>query len=416
MKAHIKIERSHMHFDPEIVKQDFPALMQDVRGKPLAFLDTAASAQKPQMVIERMSSVMQEHYANVHRGLYDYSQKTTLAFEQARKTVANFVHADRENEIIFTRNATEAINLVAATWGQGLKAGDEIIISALEHHANIVPWHFLVEKYGAVLKQIPLLGNGMLDMDAYAAMLSDKTKMVAVTHMSNAIGTINNVQKMTEMAKSVGATVLIDGSQAVVHMPVDVQAIGCDFYVFTGHKLYGPTGIGVLWGKYDMLMELPPYQGGGEMIDKVSMTEVTYKKPPHRFEAGTPAIIEAIGLGAAIEYMMQYDVSEVQTHEHSLMMQAIHETKDIAGLNLHTATEDFGAIFSFTMDDIHVHDIGTILDQMGVAVRAGHHCAQPLMEALNVQATVRASFAMYNTVEDVTQFAEALRKVKNIFG
>lgn len=405
-------------FPAEALRAEFPALAQEVNGRRVAFLDSAASAQKPRAVIEAMDRVMQTHYANVHRGVYSFSQKTTQAFEDARRKVAGFLGTDNDSEIVFTRNATEAINLVAAGWGRKhLKAGDEIILTTLEHHANIVPWHMLREELGVVLKVVPLLDGGALDMKAYKELLGPKTRLVAVGHMSNALGTINPVAEITRLAKQAGnVKVLVDGSQAVVHLPVDVSEIGCDFYVFTGHKLYGPSGIGALWGRYDVLDTMQPYQGGGEMIEQVSFDEITYKEPPHRFEAGTPAIVEAIGLGAAIDFVQGIGREDIAAYEAQLLHGAEAMMKDIPGLTLYSRAPERAGILSFTVDGAHPHDVATILDQMGVAVRAGHHCAQPLMKALGVPATTRASLALYNTGEDVARLAEALEKVKSIFG
>lgn len=405
-------------FPAEALRAEFPALSQEVNGRRVAFLDSAASAQKPRAVIESMDRVMQTHYANVHRGVYSFSQKTTQAFEDARRKVAGFLGTDNDSEIVFTRNATEAINLVAAGWGRKhLKAGDEIILTTLEHHANIVPWHMLREELGVVLKVVPLLDGGALDMKAYKELLGPKTRLVAVGHMSNALGTINPVAEITRLAKQAGdVKVLVDGSQAVVHLPVDVSEIGCDFYVFTGHKLYGPSGIGALWGRYDVLDTMQPYQGGGEMIEQVGFDEITYKEPPHRFEAGTPAIVEVIGLGAAIDFVQAIGREDIAAYEAQLLRDAEAMIKDIPGLTLYSRAPERAGILSFTVDGAHPHDVATILDQMGVAVRAGHHCAQPLMKALGVPATTRASLALYNTGEDVARLAEALEKVKSIFG
>lgn len=398
------------------LKRDFPVLSQQVNGRPVAYLDSAASAQKPQSVIDAMTAVMEQHYSNVHRGVYTFGSKTSIAYEGARDKVAQFLNAGRREEVIFTRNTTEAINLAAASWGGAfLKAGDEIILTELEHHANIVPWYFLKEQKGVVLKVVPVLKNGALDMAAYDAMLSKKTKLVSVTHMSNALGTVNPVAEMVKKAKAVGAVTLVDGSQAAVHLDVDVQAIGCDFYAFTGHKLYGPSGIGVLWGRYDVLSKMPPYQGGGEMIEQVTFDKVTFKDPPYRFEAGTPAIVEAIGLGAAIDYYLGLDRQAVHAHEAKLLAEAEKRVGAIPGVKIWSQAPERAAILSFTIEGVHPHDIATIFDQMGICVRAGHHCAQPLMKALGTPATVRASFALYNTMDDVTRLEEGVQKVKKLF-
>lgn len=413
----MSVEPTKLHgFDVNRIKSEFSSLSEQVNGKPVCFLDSAASAQKPRAVLEAMDYLQKTHYANVHRGLYRFSQETTNEFERARKTVAGLLNAQSDNEIIFTRNATEAINLVAGSWGtHNLCADDEIILTVLEHHANIIPWHMLREKIGFKIKVVPITPDGAIDLDAYQSMLSDKVKFVGLTHMSNAIGSILPVREMTKMAKDCGAHVLIDASQAVVHMDVDVTNIGCDFLCFTGHKLYGPTGIGVLYGREDVLNAMPPYQGGGEMIEKVSFDAVTYKKAPARFEAGTPAITEAIGLAAAIDWLSAFDKADIQAHEANLLSYATQQLENIDGVNIHGTAKDKASILSFTMDCAHPHDIGTIFDQMGVAVRAGHHCAQPLMAAMDVSATVRASFAIYNTRSDVERLAEAVNKVKKIF-
>ena len=397
------------------LKQDFPALSQLVNGRVVTYLDSAASAQKPQCVIDAMTNVMTEHYANVHRGVYTFSAQTSTAFENSRKKVAQFLNAKTEKEIVFTRNATEAINLVAHCFGQSLKAGDEIILTELEHHANIVPWHFLKEQKGVVLKIVPIKPDRSLDMDVFEKLLSAKTKLVAVTQMSNVLGTVVPVAEIVKKAQAVGAKVLVDGSQAVVHFDIDVQAIGCDFYVFTGHKLYGPTGIGVLYGRYDALNALPPYQGGGEMIELVTFDKITFKEAPFRFEAGTPAIIEAIGLGAAIDYLNSIDKAACHAHEKKLLAEAEKRLSAISGVTLYSTAPERASIVSFMIDKVHPHDVATVLDQMGIAVRTGHHCAQPLMKVLGVTGTVRASFALYNTMEDVERLVEGVQKVKKLF-
>ena len=397
------------------MKQDFPALGQQVNGRVVAYLDSASSAQKPQCVIDAMTRVMAEHYANVHRGVYTFGSKTTLAFEESRKKVARFLKAKTENEIVFTRNATEAINLVAASFGQSLQAGDEIILTELEHHANIVPWYFLKEKKGVTIKVAPLKADRSLDMEAFGKLLGPKTKLVAVTQMSNVLGTIVPVAEIVSKAHAAGAKVLVDGSQAVVHLDVDVQKIGCDFYVFTGHNLFGPSGIGVLYGRYDVLDAMPPYQGGGEMIEQVSFDKITFREPPYRFEAGTPAIVEAIGLGAAIDYFSALDKAEIRAHEQKLLQAAEKSLAAIPGVKIFSTAPERAAILSFMIDKVHPHDVATVFDQLGIAVRAGHHCAQPLMKVLGVPATVRASFALYNTLDDVERLAEGVHKVKKLF-
>lgn len=400
-----------------LIRDDFPALARNVNGRRVTYLDSAASAQKPQAVIDTMSHVMTEHYANVHRGVYQFSAKTSAAFEDARTKIAEFIEARSAKEIIFTRNATEAINLVAATWGRKfLKAGDEILLTELEHHANIVPWWFLKEERGVVIKVVPILPNGALDMEAFDKLISEKTKLVAFTQMSNALGTLTPVGQIIKKAKAVGAKTLIDGSQGIVHLYANVTALDCDFYVFTGHKLYGPSGIGVLYGREELLNDMPPYQGGGEMIEKVSFDEITFKDAPYRFEAGTPAIVEAIGLGAAVDYLLsRLDYPHFITHELSLLGEAEKRLSSIPGVKIWSQAPERAAILSFTIDGVHPHDVATIFDQMGICVRAGHHCAQPLMKALGIQATVRASFGCYSLPEDVTRLEEGVQKVKKLF-
>ncbi|MBI1216231.1 MAG: SufS family cysteine desulfurase [Alphaproteobacteria bacterium] len=399
------------------IKDDFPALAQLVHGKPVTYLDSAASSQKPQIVIDAMRHLMETHYANVHRGVYSFSAQTSTEFEAAREKVAQFLNAKSEREIVFTRNATEAINLAAACWGRAfLKAGDEVLLTQLEHHANIVPWYFLKEQLGVVLKTVPILQSGALDMDSFDKLLTEKTKLVAVTQMSNALGTVTPLKDIIAKAKAAGAKVLVDGSQGIVHLSADVQKLDCDFYAFTGHKLYGPTGIGVLWAREEILNAMPPYQGGGEMIEKVTLDKITYKEAPYRFEAGTPAIVEAIGLGAAIDYVLKnIDYAEAAAHEKALLTAAEKRLADIGGVKIWSQAEERAAILSFTIDNVHPHDIATVFDQLGIAVRAGHHCAQPLMQALGIPATVRASFAVYNTMDDVERLAEGVQKVKKLF-
>lgn len=404
-------------FDSVAVRKDFPVLAREVYGKKLAFLDSAASAQKPQCVIDAERQCYEEEYANIHRGVYWLSQQATKRFEAARKKVQAFINAKQDREIIFVRGGTEAINLVAHSYGKGfLKAGDEIIISEMEHHANIVPWQMLREEKGIVLKVIPFNEAGELDIDAYKELLSDKTKFVAVTHVSNALGTVNPVKEMAKLAHAVGAKILVDGCQAVPHLKVDVQDIDADFYAFSGHKLYGPTGIGVLYGKAELLQAMPPYQTGGEMIRTVTFDKTEYNVIPHKFEAGTPAIAQAIGLGAAIDYLSAFDMDDVRAHDDELVAYASAELQKIKGMRLiGTAKEKVGVV-SFVLDGIHPHDIGTILDREGVAVRAGHHCAQPIMQHYQVSATVRASFGIYNNKADVDALVKALQKCQEIFG
>lgn len=401
--------------DAETVRRDFPILERRIRGRPLVYLDNAASCQKPRAVIDAMTAAYRTSYANVHRGVHALSEEATVAFEGARQSVARFLHARSANEIVFVRGATEAINLVASTFGRSLTAGDEIVLSYLEHHSNIVPWQFLRDAIGVVIKVVPVDDQGNLSLDAYERLLTDRTRMVAVTHVSNALGTSVPVAEIVARAHDRGALVLVDGCQAVPHMPVDVQAIDADFYVFSGHKLYGPTGIGVLYGKEEILNTLPPYQGGGEMIQSVSFERTTFKESPHRFEAGTPAIVEAIGLAAAIDYVQGLGLSAVRAHEARLLDYASERLAGVPGLRILGPRTDKAAIISFTLDVAHPHDIATILDRAGVAIRAGHHCAQPLMNRLGMAATARASFAAYNTFSDVDAFVDGLGMVRELF-
>lgn len=381
----------------------------------LAFLDTAASAQKPHAVLDAIQNCYAEHYANIHRGVYKLSQEATALYDNARHTVAEFINAE-EREIIFTRNATESINLVAATWGrQNLKAGDVVVLSELEHHANIVPWHMLREALGIELRIIPITNAGGITLEAFKNTLCDKVKLLAISHMSNALGTCPPVAEMVKICKAKGITTLVDGCQAVVHHTVDVKKLGCDFYVFSGHKLYGPTGIGVLYGLYDLLEKMPPYQGGGDMIRTVTFETVTYAPPPSKFEAGTPHIAGAVGLAAAIDYLNSYGRENIFAYEEGLFAYASAQLQNIDGLTLYGTDKTRNAVLSFAVDGIHPHDMGTILDQYGVCVRAGHHCAQPLMKRLCVPATTRASIGMYNTKADVDHFIAAIYKAKELF-
>ena len=405
-----------MTFNVEAVRSEFPILSRDVNGKPLVYLDSAASAQKPNAVIDAMGDQMRTAYANVHRGLHTLANETTDALETARKTVSRFINASNDAEIIFTKGATDGINLVANGIAGTIQPGDEIVLSVMEHHSNIVPWHFLRERHGAVLKWVDLLDDGTVDLNSLDDAISEKTRMIAFSHMSNVLGTVSPVAEIVKRARAVNADVLLDGCQAIVHSNVDVQALDCDYYVFSGHKLYGPTGIGVLYGKQDKLNALRPYQGGGEMIETVTQESVTYNEAPHKFEAGTPAILEAIGLGAAITWLRQYDRDEVLAHEQALYEQAMSALSGDNRVKVHGTAPDKGAILTFSVDGIHPHDIAQLLDKYGVAVRAGHHCAQPLMKHLGVSSTARASFAMYNTSNDVDIFAESLGKAIRMLG
>ena len=403
-------------YDVERMRADFPILFREVHGKPLVYLDSGASAQKPSPVLEAMDHAYRFDYANVHRGLHHLANVTTDAFEGARETVRRFLNAGSADEIIFTRNATSAINLVANTVGQiEIAEGDEIVLSIMEHHANIVPWHFLRERKGAVLKWVPMTDKGELKLDDLARLLTPKTKMVAVSHMSNVLGTVNPVKEIVRMAHEKGIAVLVDGSQAAVHMAVDVRDIDADFYVFTGHKTYGPTGIGVLYAKKRHLEALPPYEGGGDMIETVAQDRITYNKPPHKFEAGTPPIVEAIGLGAALTYMMQVGRDKIVRHEADIASYAAARLGELPWLKPYGTAPGKGAIFSFTVDGLHPHDVATIIDRSGVAIRAGHHCAMPLMDRLGVTATCRASFAMDSTRNEVEALITALTKAQDRF-
>jgi cysteine desulfurase / selenocysteine lyase len=403
-------------YDVERIRADFPILFREVHGKPLVYLDSGASAQKPRSVLEAMDHAYRFEYANVHRGLHHLSNVATDHFEAARETVRRFLNAGLPEEIIFTRNATSAINLVARCVGEiEIKEGDEIVLSIMEHHANIVPWHFLREKKGAVLKWLPINDRGELLVDQLNKLLTKKTKMVAITHMSNVLGTVNPVKEIIRIAHAKGVPVLVDGCQAAVHMPVDVRDLDADFYVFGGHKTYGPTGVGVLYGKKHHLEALPPYEGGGDMIETVAVDRITYNKPPHKFEAGTPAIVEAIGLGAALNYMMQVGREKIAHHEADIAAYASERLASLPWLKLYGTAPGKGAIFAFTIDGLHPHDVSTIIDRSGVAIRAGHHCAQPLMERLGVTATCRASFAMYSTRGEVDALVTALTKAHDLF-
>ena len=403
-----------MAFDAEAIRAEFPILARQVNGKPLVYLDSAASAQKPRAVIDAMVHAMEHSYANVHRGLHTLANETTEAYEAARKSVARFIGAE-PSEVVFTKGGTEAINLVASGLGASLKAGDEILLSEMEHHANIVPWHFLRERLGVVLKFTPVTDDGRLDVEAFKALLSERTKVVALTHMSNVLGTVNPVAELTRLAHDAGALVLLDGCQAVVHQPIDVKDLNVDFYVFSGHKLYGPTGIGALYGKAERLAALPPYQGGGEMIGSVSLEAIIYADPPQRFEAGTPPILEAIGLGAAIDWLSGLDRAAVAAHEHALYDHVRERLNGANWLRVLGEAPGKGAILSFTVDGAHAHDVAQILDKYGVAVRAGTHCAEPLMRRFGVTSSARASFALYNTHEEADAFVDALTKTQAFF-
>jgi cysteine desulfurase/selenocysteine lyase len=407
---------SNGSYDVAKIRADFPALAMRVYGKPLVYLDNAASAQKPKSVLDRIQKAYTEQYANVHRGLHYLANEATEAYEGARETVRGFLNAERKEEIIFTRNATEAINLVAATFGrERIKPGDEIVLSIMEHHSNIVPWHFLRERHGAVIKWAPVDDEGNFLIDEFEKLLGPRTKMVAITQMSNALGTAVPVKDVVKLTHARGIPVLIDGAQGAVHLDVDVRDLDCDFYVMTGHKLYGPTGIGVLYGKYDLLAAMPPFNGGGEMIREVYEDRITYGEPPHRFEAGTPPIVQAIGLGAALDYINSVGKSRIRAYEGALVKYAHERLGQINSLRIIGKAPDKGPIVSFEIKGAHPHDVATIIDRSGVAVRAGTHCVMPLLARFGLSATCRASFAMYNTKDEVDILAASLVKAQEFF-
>ncbi len=403
-------------WDVERIRADFPVLQQTVNGKPLIYLDNSASSQVPQVVIDRGSVYLEQEHSNIHRGVHYLSQKATTAYEGAREKVKRFINARDVRECIFVRGATEGINLVMHGYGRKfIGDGDEIIISAMEHHANIVPWQMLCEEKGARLRVIPMNDAGELLLDEYDGLLNERTKLVAVMHVSNALGTINPIKEMIAQAHKYGVPVLIDGAQAAPHMPVDVQDLDCDFYVFSGHKMYAPTGSGVVHGKLELLEKMNPFQGGGDMIKTVTFEKTTYADPPNRFEAGTPAIASQIGLGAAIDYLHSIGRERAAAHEAELLRYATERVSAIEGVRIIGTAKNKASVLSFVIDDIHPHDIGTILDQEGIAVRAGHHCAQPVMQRFNVPATARASFSFYNTKEEVDVLASTIERVIEIF-
>ncbi len=403
-------------YDVARIRKDFPILAMQVYGKPLVYLDNAASAQKPQAVLDRIQLAYTSEYANVHRGLHYLANAATEAYEGAREKVRGFLNAARPEEIIFTRNATEAMNLVAATFGSDrIQPGDEIVLSIMEHHSNIVPWNFLRERQGAVIKWAPVDDEGNFLIDEFEKLLTPRTKLVAITHMSNMLGTLVPVKEVVRIAHARGIPVLVDGAQAAVHLDVDVQDIGCDFYAVTGHKLYGPSGIGVLYGKYEHLAAMRPFNGGGEMIREVFQDRVTYGDPPHRFEAGTPSIVQAIGLGAAIDYIESVGKPRIRAHEAGLLSYAQERLRQINSLRIIGTSKDKGPIVSFEIKGAHPHDVATIVDRSGVAVRAGTHCVMPLLDRFGVSATCRASFALYNTREEIDVLAQSLVKAQEFF-
>ncbi len=403
--------------DAEAVRADFPILNVKIHGKPLVYLDNAASSQKPLQVLEAMDRYYRELNANVHRGVHHLSEESTRRYEGARRRVARFINARSDKEIVWTRNATEAINLVAYSWGlANLKPGDEILVTEMEHHSNLVPWQIIAQRTGAKLRHLPIDDRGYLRVDLLDRFLTERTRLFAFTAMSNVLGTINPVRELVEAAHAAGALTLVDGAQSVPHMPVDVQALGCDFLAFSGHKMCGPTGIGVLYGRRDLLEEMPPFMGGGDMIREVHLDHSKWNEIPWKFEAGTPAIAEAIGLGAAVDYLSDLGMENVQAHESALVRYAMERLQDVEGLRiLGPRPEDRGGVIAFTLGDIHPHDIAAVLDSEGIAIRAGHHCAQPLHERYGIMATARASFYIYNTPQEVDRLAEGLERVREIF-
>ena len=403
-------------FNVEKIRQDFPALHQSVHGKPLAYLDNAATSQKPEKVIKSIDDYYRRYNSNVHRGIHHLSEKATKAYEDARETVRRFINAKETREIVFVRGTTEAINLVAQTYGRAnLQAGDEIILSEMEHHSNIVPWQMLQDQLGVIIKVIPMNDKGELLLEKYNKLFSQRTKLVCLIHASNALGTVNPIKTMIATAKQHNVPVLIDGAQATPHFDIDVQALDCDFYAFSGHKMYGPTGIGALYAKAELLETMPPYQGGGEMIKMVSFDRTVYNEIPHKFEAGTPNIAGAIGLAAAIDYLDDISLKNIANYEQDLLNYASTALSSIQGLRIIGTAEDKTSIVSFLLENIHAHDIGTILDRQGIAVRSGHHCAMPVMQHFNVPATTRASFAFYNTREEINRLVTAIEHVKKVF-
>ena len=404
-------------FDPAAVRRDFPALRQPVHGRPLVYLDNAATTQKPAAVIDRLTRFYREENANVHRGVHALSDRATESYEQARQAVARFLNARDPREIVFVRGATEAINLVASSYGRArIGPADEVVVSAMEHHSNIVPWQAVCAERGARLTVIPISDAGEIDLDAFANLLSDRTRIVSITHVSNALGTINPIAEIVRLARRAGSAVLVDGAQAAAHMPVDVQDLGCDFYACSGHKMFGPTGIGVLYGRLPLLEAMPPYQFGGDMIASVRFEGTEYQRPPHRFEAGTPHIAGAIGLAAAINYIGSVGLDRIAEHERALAAYATGALTRIPGVRIVGRPAKRAGIVSFVMDGVHPHDIGTVLDREGVAIRAGHHCCQPLMDRLGLPATARASFACYNTLAEVDALTSALCTAREVFG
>ena len=406
-----------INFDANLYRKDFPILNREVNGTKLVYLDNAASMQMPQSVIDSFVDYQSRFHANVHRGVHTLSQEATDRYESVRGKIRDLIHAKSENEIIYTYGTTDALNMVASSYGRkNISEGDEILISEMEHHANIVPWYMLAKDVGAIIKVIPITDSGEIDLEAYKSLLSNRTKVVAVTHVSNALGTINPIKEMGKLAHKFGAAIVVDGAQAVPHAKVDVQDLNCDFYAFSAHKMCGPTGLGVLYGKYDILDSIPPYRGGGDMIKSVTFDKITFNDVPFKFEAGTPPISQVIMFGESIDYMNKIGIDRIQKYESELLSYATRRAEEITGLSIIGTAENKASVLSFTLKGIHPHDIGTILDQYGVAVRTGHHCAQPVMDRFNVPATTRASFAFYNTFEEVDELISAIHQVKEVFG
>jgi cysteine desulfurase/selenocysteine lyase len=417
MSAIVPRSRPVSEFDVWRIREDFPALRQQVYGKPLVYLDNAATTQKPQSVIDAIRSFYENDCSNIHRGVHQLSERATTAYEGARQKVQRFLNAADSTEIIFVRGATEGINLLAHSYVRPwLKPGDEVLISAMEHHSNIVPWQMICEERGAMLRVVPIDDRGELMWEEFEKLLSPRTRLLSIAHVSNALGTINPIRRIVEKAHSQNIPVLVDGAQAAPHLKVDVRGLDCDFYVFSGHKLYGPTGIGVVYGKAGLLDSMPPYQGGGDMISSVTFEKTAYNSLPYKFEAGTPNIAGSIGLGAAVDYVNQVGLESIAAHEQKLLAYATDAVSDISGLRMMGTADEKAAVLSFTIDGIHPHDVGTVLDRQGIAVRAGHHCAQPVMRRFGVAATTRASFGIYNTIEEVDALVRGIWKVKEIFG
>ncbi len=401
-------------FNVNEIRGHFPILQRQVNGKPLVYLDNGASSQKPQAVIDAITEYYTNEHSNIHRGVHHLSQVATAKYEEGRKKLANWLNAKHDYEVIFTRGTTEGVNLVASSFGQSLRAGDEIIVTHMEHHSNFVPWQMLCERTGAVLKVVPINDVGELDLDAYTNFLSERTKLVAVVHVSNTLGTINPVKEMIRQAHGVGAKVLVDGAQSVPHMQIDVQALDCDFYTFSAHKMYGPTGFGALYGKEELLNTMPPYMGGGDMIKSVSLEKTTYNELPHKFEAGTPSIANGMGMGATIDYLKSIDFKAATEHEDALVNYATEQLSEIPDMRFIGTAKDKASVVSFLVGDIHPYDIGVLLDQMGIAVRTGHHCTEPLMTRYKIPGTVRASFGIYNTFEEVDALVTGVKKAQRM--